>query len=164
MVVHVGVVLIAVALGVSNSYTRSQELDLVVGRPATFAGHTFELVEVLERSDARSTSVVARVSIDGGQAYAPAITRFTRIGMTVGTPSVRTSPTVDVYLTLQPPVRPDSGAARIKVFIKPMILWLWVGGFVMALGTALALVPRRRGRTGTDEGADEPDDARAPVT
>ena len=159
MVVHIGVVLIAVALGVSNTYTRSQELDLVVGRPATFAGHTFELVELLERSDERSTSVVARVSIDGGQAYAPAITRFTRIGMTVGTPSVRTSPTVDVYLTLQPPVRLDSGAARIKVFIKPMILWLWVGGFVMALGTALALVPRRRGSAAPEDGADEPDDA-----
>ncbi len=164
MVVHIGVVLIAVALGVSNTYTRSQELDLVVGRLATFAGHTFELVELLERSDERSTSVVARVSIDGGQAYAPAITRFTRIGMTVGTPSVRTSPTVDVYLTLQPPVRLDSGAARIKVFIKPMILWLWVGGFVMALGTALALVPRRRGSAAPEDGADEPDDALVPST
>jgi len=146
---------------VSNSYTRSQELDLVVGRPASFAGHTFELIELVERSDARSTSVVARVSIDGGRAYAPAITRFTRVGMIVGTPSVRTSPTVDVYLTLQPPVRQDSGMARIKVFIKPMILWLWVGGFVMALGTLLALVPRGGRGAPQGDGADEPDDARA---
>jgi len=159
MIVHLGVVLIAVALGVSNSYTRSQELDLVIGRPATFAGHTFELVALVERVDDRSTSVEARVSVDGGRTYAPAITRFTRIGMTVGTPSVRTSPTVDVYLTLQPPVRQDSGAARIKVFIKPMIMWLWVGGFVMAFGTALALVPRGRRGGHRGDASDEPDDA-----
>jgi cytochrome c-type biogenesis protein CcmF len=84
------------------------------------------------------------VSIDGGQAYAPAITKFTRIGMNVGTPSVRTSLTHDIYLTLEPPVRQDSGQARIKVFVKPMILWLWIGMFVMALGTLLAVLPTRR--------------------
>ena len=38
----------------------------------------------------------------------------------------------------------DSGQARIKVFVKPMILWLWIGTFVMVAGTALAIVPRRR--------------------
>jgi cytochrome c-type biogenesis protein CcmF len=81
----------------------------------------------------------------------PSITKFTRIGMNVGTPSVRTTLTHDIYLTLEPPVRQDSGQARIKVFIKPMILWLWVGTFVMAIGTLLAVLPsRRRSATGTD--------------
>jgi cytochrome c biogenesis factor len=31
-----------------------------------------------------------------------------------------------------------------------MILWLWVGTFVMAAGTALAIVPRRRGARRAD--------------
>jgi cytochrome c-type biogenesis protein CcmF len=144
MIVHLGVILICVALAASNSFTRSQEIDLVTGRVASFAGHTFELVDIEERVDARSQSVRALVSIDGGQAYAPAITKFTRIGMNVGTPSVRTSLTHDIYLTLEPPVRQDSGQARIKVFVKPMILWLWIGMFVMALGTLLAVLPTRR--------------------
>ncbi|MGA1352419.1 MAG: cytochrome c-type biogenesis CcmF C-terminal domain-containing protein, partial [Ilumatobacteraceae bacterium] len=150
MIVHLGVIMICVALAASNSFTRSQEIDLVLGREASFAGHTFELVGFEESSDARSNSVRALVSIDGGQAYAPAITKFTRIGMNVGTPSVRTSLTHDIYLTLEPPVRQDSGQARIKVFVKPMILWLWVGTFVMAAGTALAIVPRRRGARRAD--------------
>lgn len=144
MVVHLGVILICVALAASNSFTRSQEIDLEVGRVATFAGHTFELIDVVEVRDARSNSVRALVSIDGGKPYAPAITRFTRIGMNVGTPSVRTGLTHDVYLTLEPPVRQDSDRARIKVFVKPMILWLWVGTFVMAGGTLLAVLPNRR--------------------
>ena len=151
MIVHLGVILICVALAASNSFTRSQEIDLVVGREVSFAGHTFELIDVVEQRDARSQSVRALVSLDGGQAYAPSITKFTRIGMNVGTPSVRTTLTHDIYLTLEPPVRQDSGQARIKVFIKPMILWLWVGTFVMAIGTLLAVLPtRRRSEQGTD--------------
>ena len=151
MIVHLGVILICVALAASNSFTRSQEIDLVVGREVSFAGHTFELVDVVEQRDSRSQSVRALVSLDGGQAYAPSITKFTRIGMNVGTPSVRTTLTHDIYLTLEPPVRQDSGQARIKVFIKPMILWLWVGTFVMALGTLLAVLPgRRRSQQATD--------------
>ena len=144
MVVHLGVILICVALAASNSFTRSQEIDLVTGQVARFAGHTFELIDVVEERDTRSTSVRALVSVDGGKAYAPSITKFTRLGMNVGTPSVRTSLTHDVYLTLEPPVRQDSGQARIKVFVKPMILWLWVGTFVMAFGTLLAVLPSRR--------------------
>ena len=151
MIVHLGVILICVALAASNSFTRSQEIDLVVGRKVIFAGHTFELVDVVEQRDSRSQSVRALVSLDGGQAYAPSITKFTRIGMNVGTPSVRTTLTHDIYLTLEPPVRQDSGQARIKVFIKPMILWLWVGTSVMAIGTLLAVLPsRRRSTAGTD--------------
>ena len=151
MIVHLGVILICVVLAASNSFTRSQEIDLVVGREVSFAGHTFELVDVIEQRDSRSQSVRALVSLDGGQAYAPSITKFTRIGMNVGTPSVRTTLTHDIYLTLEPPVRQDSGQARIKVFIKPMILWLWVGTFVMAIGTLLAVLPgRRRSQQATD--------------
>ncbi|MFZ9923118.1 MAG: heme lyase CcmF/NrfE family subunit [Ilumatobacteraceae bacterium] len=144
MVVHLGVILICVALAASNSFTRSQEIDLVAGKTARFAGHTFELMDVVEVRDQRSTSVRALVSVDGGKVYAPSITKYTRIGMNVGTPSVRTSFSHDVYLTLEPPVRQDSGQARIKVFVKPMILWLWIGTFVMALGTVLAVLPGRR--------------------
>ena len=144
MIVHLGVILICVALAASNSFTRSQEIDLVTGQVATFAGHTFELIDVVEVRDARSTTVKALVKVDGGKAYSPSITKYTRIGMNVGTPSVRTSFTRDVYLTLEPPVRQDSGQARIKVFVKPLILWLWVGAFVMAFGTLLAVLPTRR--------------------
>ena len=146
MIVHLGVILIAVALGASNSYSKSQELSLVTGVPATFAGHSFELSDVIEVRDDRSVSVKARVIVDGNKTYEPAITKYTRIGMNVGTPSVKASLTSDIYLTLEPPVRQDSNTARIKVFIKPMITWLWIGTMLMAVGTFLAAFPGRRRR------------------
>jgi cytochrome c-type biogenesis protein CcmF len=144
MIVHVGVIMISVALAASNSFTHSQELSLVVGKPATFSGHTFELIDVVQITTDRDISVKALVSVDGGKPYAPAITKFTKIGMNVGTPSVRTGFGSDIYLTLEPPVRQDSNEARIKVFIKPLILWLWIGSGLMAVGTALAAFPGKR--------------------
>jgi len=149
MIVHLGVILIAVALGASNSYSKSQELSLVANVEANFSGHTFELQDVVEVRDDRSISVKALVLVDGKKVYAPAITKYTRIGMNVGTPSVRTSLTTDIYLTLEPPVRQDANEARIKVFIKPMIVWLWIGTALMAVGTVLAAFPGRR-RKSTD--------------
>jgi cytochrome c-type biogenesis protein CcmF len=47
---------------------------------------------------------------------------------------------------LEPPVRISSDAAKIKVFIKPMIVWLWIGGGLMALGTLLSAFPGKRRR------------------
>jgi cytochrome c-type biogenesis protein CcmF len=144
MIVHLGVIIIAVALAASNSFTHSQELNLEVGKVATFSGHTFELVDVVEVKTERATAVKALVKVDGGKAYAPAITKYVLQGMNVGTPSVKTGFAYDIYLTLEPPVRQDENKARIKVFIKPLLLWLWIGGGLMAIGTVLAAFPGRR--------------------
>ena len=146
MVVHIGVILIAVALAASNSYTHSQELSLKKGVVANYGGHTFELIGFRETTDDRRTEIAALVSIDGGQAYAPAVSKFKAMGMNIGTPSVKTSFAYDLYLTLEPPVKASSDAAKIKVFIKPMVMWLWIGGGLMGLGTLLSAFPGRRRR------------------
>ena len=150
MVVHIGVILIAVALSASNAYTRSQELKLEKGKPASFGGHTFELIGFSDVKDDRSTGVKALVAVDGGKVYAPAITKFTNMGMNVGTPSVKSTWRYDLYLTLEPPVKKDSGVARVKVFVKPLVMWMWIGGGMMAAGTLLSAFPGRRRRRPTD--------------
>lgn len=146
MVVHLGVILIAVALAASNSYTRSQELSLKLNTPAEFGGHVFELKGFENEKTDRLTAVKAIVQIDGRKSYAPAITKFVQMGNNIGTPSVKSSWRYDLYLTLEPPVKSESGEARIKVFIKPLVMWMWIGGGMMAVGTLLALFPGRRRR------------------
>ena len=144
MVVHIGVILIAVALAASNSYTHSQELLLKQGVVATFDGHTFELTGFKTESDDRSTVVAAVVRVDGGKSYAPAITKFKSMGTNIGTPSVKSSFVKDIYLTVEPPIKVSSKTVKIKVFIKPMVMWLWIGGGLMGVGTLLSAFPGRR--------------------
>lgn len=146
MIVHLGVILIAVALAASNSFTHSQELRLSEGQSASFGGHTFEFVGLRVEETDRATAVKAGIRIDGGQVYEPAITKFVNFGQNIGTPSVRTGLTKDLYLTLEPPVPTDGSEVRIKVFIKPMIVWMWIGAGLMAVGTVLAAFPGRRRR------------------
>ena len=144
MVVHIGVILIAVALAASNSYTHSQELLLKQGVVATFDGHTFELTGFKTESDDRSTVVAALIRVDGGKSYAPAITKFKSMGTNIGTPSVKSSFVKDIYLTVEPPIKVSSKTVKIKVFIKPMVMWLWIGGGLMGVGTLLSAFPGRR--------------------
>lgn len=146
MVVHLGVIVVAVALAASNSYTRSATLALETGEPLSWGDHTFELVEVTETSDDRVRVLSAAVRVDGGQVYHPAVTRYLERGMDVGTPSVRTGPLKDVYLTLEPGTSAGAREATIRVFLKPLVVWLWVGGAMMAIGTLLAAFPGSRRR------------------
>jgi len=148
MVVHIGVIIIAVALAASNSFTHSASLALETGRPVEWGGHTFELTSVDERTnDNQSKRVLAaNVVLDGGNTYRPATTTYLNMGVPIGTPSVRTGLTEDIYLTLDPGAVAGDSTATIRVFVKPMILWLWIGGGMMAIGTILAAFPGRRRR------------------
>ncbi len=148
MIVHLGVILVAVALVTSSAYTESTELRLRVGEEVAWGGHTFELVDVVAERDDRTEVVRANVRLDGGQAYGPAITTFLQMGQPIGTPSVRTGLTHDVYLTIAGTNTPTVGGdeATIEVFKKPLILWMWIGGLLMAVGTVLAAFPGRRRR------------------
>ena len=38
----------------------------------------------------------------------------------------------------------EANRVTLGVAVNPLVLWIWVGGIVMALGTALALVPPKR--------------------
>jgi cytochrome c-type biogenesis protein CcmF len=152
MIVHLGVIMIAVALAASNSFTHSATLEVEQGRTTEWGGHTFELESVTsEINDAESERALkANVLLDGERVYSPALTTYLNIGQTVGTPSVRTGLTKDVYLTFEPGAEPGDSVAVIRVFVKPMILWLWIGGLVMAIGTLLAAFPSARRRRATD--------------
>jgi len=146
MVVHLGVVLIAVAFAASSSYSHRAEFRLRPGESAELAGHTVTYVGSRTARYDNRTAVEADVRIDGGQVYRPALSTFPFATQAIGTPSVRTSLTEDVYLTLVVAPRTPEAAAVVGVIVRPLVVWLWVGGALMALGTLMAAVPGRRRR------------------
>jgi cytochrome c-type biogenesis protein CcmF len=147
LVVHAGVVLVAVALAASSGYTTRAEVRLADGESAAVGGYEVtylgtERVVTEQKSTVRADVQVAR----GGDVlgvYQPSISSFPNFTGGIGTPSVRTGLLEDVYLTLVA-TPADDGRATIGVAVNPLVLWLWIGGGVMALGTVLALLPRRR--------------------
>ena len=144
MVVHLGVVIIAVALAASSSYTHQQELVLPANQTATVGDHevTFLSTSTVEEQD--KTVTRAQIAVDGGKVYEPALSNFPGFGQPIGTPSVRTSWKDDVYLQIVALPEADGDPITLRVIVRPLIVWLWIGGIIMALGTVLAAFPGRR--------------------
>jgi cytochrome c-type biogenesis protein CcmF len=168
MIVHVGVVLIAVALAASGSYDTERELTLERGDTAVVAGREIGYVGSRTVEQSNKTSVRARVTVDG-EVHEPALNQFAGSEQSIGTPSVATSPVRDVYLALLRAPADDAGeTVVVRVVVQPLVMWLWIGGVVMALGTVLAAFPGRRRNPidpvsapvpGDDEARTEPEPA-----
>ena len=160
MVVHLGVVMVAVAFAASQSYVRQGEFELAPGQAAEMAGHEIAFVrsEVVEHPNRFER--VAHVRIDGTGPYGPALASYPFASRTIGIPSVRSTLYDDVALSVLS--FPEGAADRVilRVTVQPLVAWLWIGGIVVAVGTALALVPTRPRRR---ERASEPEPEPAPA-
>jgi cytochrome c-type biogenesis protein CcmF len=144
MIVHIGVVLIAVALAASGSFDTEREVTMKVGDTVEVAGHEIAYLGGRTVELSNKTSVRARVAVDG-TVHEPAINRFPVGEQSIGTPSVATSPVEDVYLSLVKAPGDDADqTVGLRIVVQPLIMWLWIGGLVMALGTLLAAFPGRR--------------------
>jgi cytochrome c-type biogenesis protein CcmF len=148
MVVHLGVVVIAVAIAASGSYVHESEARYEPGQTRTVAGHeiTYLGTHVVPEENRVATKV--RLRVDGGRVYEPALSQYPGFGSLVPTPSVKTGATEDVYLTITRLADEDDpdGPVTIRVLVFPLVLWIWVGGGIMALGTGLSMWPGRRRR------------------
>jgi cytochrome c-type biogenesis protein CcmF len=143
MIVHLGVVILVVGYIASTTFQTSREVRLTPGQTITIEGHRLEYLGSESHSDARVSSVGARIRVDGGKVYAPELRRFPSSSTAIGTPSVRTGLVDDVYLSLLT-APDDSSAVNVRVIIEPLAVWMWIGGGVIAFGTVLAAWPGRR--------------------
>jgi len=162
MIVHIGVVVIAVAIAASQAYVQQTELRLEIGETGTFAGHTFVYEGPSEKLEPNRVSTQALVRVDGKGPYAPGVTRYLVSGQQIGTPSVRTTVTNDVALSLLTLPEQADGPVVIRVTVQPLIVWLWIGGGIMAFGTLLSAWPV--GRRSKRPAADADDDDAKVVT
>ena len=147
LVVHLGVVAIAIGLVASASFQTGREVRLRVGETATVGRYEVTYLGSRRSVSPQRTKVSARLAVrrDGRAlgTYAPAVSTFPNANMGIGTPSVRTGLREDLYLTLVSSPN-EAGRVTVGVAVKPMVLWLWVGGAIMAAGTLLALTPAAR--------------------
>ena len=157
MVVHLGVVLLAVGVIAATSYRHQAELALHQGTVVTYDGHTFEFEGLRTVTSPSRTAQEALVKVDGTE-FAPATTSFGSALSVVGTPAIDSGFTGDIYLTFDavgglgatsgssPIDNLPAGSVAIGVVIEPLVAWLWAGGLLIGLGGLLALVPGTRRR------------------
>ena len=153
MIVHLGVIIVAVAFAASNSYLRQTEVTLEQGDEIVFAdmSYRYEGLVVEERPEKRVTA--ARIVVDGEE-LRPAINQFVS-GQSIGTPDTRGGFTRDTQVALITLPQSDDQVV-IRVTTQPLIAWLWIGGVLMAIGTVFSAFPHRIHRRPTDPVSADP--------
>ncbi len=149
MIVHLGVVLIAVAVAGSESYKTDRLFTMLPGDEVEVAGHTFEYLDLQANQNDRRIHIFANVQIDGDEVYTPGSTIYRQLGTPVATPSVRPGFTEDLFLVLDRYQDDPNEPISLRIIVRPLMSWMWVGGGMMALGSLLALFPGKR-RRGTE--------------
>jgi cytochrome c-type biogenesis protein CcmF len=110
-------------------------------------------------SDALRTATQLKVTVDG-HTLLPAITTYNgRNGQTVGTPAIDSNLARDVYVTFdavggngstsgaQVENNLPTGSVVLGVTVEPLLAWLWLGGLIIGLGSALSFFRRRYDET-----------------
>jgi cytochrome c-type biogenesis protein CcmF len=157
MIVHIGVVVLAVGVIAATSYRHQAELALHRGTVVTYDGHRFEFEGLRTVTSPSRTSNQALVKVDDA-VFRPATTSFGSALQPVGTPAIDSGFFADVYLTFDAVGGLGStsgneainnlpaGSVAIGVVIEPLVAWLWTGGLLIGAGGLLALVPGSRRR------------------
>lgn len=144
---HLGLALVALAIAVSSGLADRQSVTLEQGQSTQFAGYTitYEGVHTHEQPDRLARGARIVLTEDGREARIaePQLTKFRNSTQAVGTPSVWTRPTQDIYVAL---TSLQSGRVSLNLYRYPFMWLLWAGGSLVMLGGfwALGARPRRR--------------------
>jgi len=148
MVVHLGVIVIALGIVGSGGYRVDQQIRLAYGERVPFKNYELQALRPFSEQEAGRASVGVEVAVWQGDrqvtVLTPRINRFGTSQMTVPTPSVRYTAGHDLYLALAGAVDPQQDFVIIRAVQSPLVTWIWIGGAIIALGTIYALTPGER--------------------
>ena len=74
----------------------------------------------------------------------PALKFFPTQQSPIGRAVHQSSLSEDIYLILSGFSEVDRNHATLKVLVRPLVIWMWIGGFVIALGTLVCIWPMRK--------------------
>ncbi|MGH7730044.1 MAG: cytochrome c-type biogenesis CcmF C-terminal domain-containing protein, partial [Candidatus Eiseniibacteriota bacterium] len=146
-IVHLGVVL--VVLGIAGSMSASVEREATLGVGESLAVDRFTVRLEGLRASEQATHVrvegLFRVWADGRDIglLTPALKYFPTQQSPVGRAVFHSTLSEDLYLILSGFSQVQARQATLKVLVRPLLAWIWIGGGVMALGTIIALWPFR---------------------
>ena len=146
-IVHTGVLIVAVAVAASWNYKEEREVTLSPGESVEVSGYEVRMDRVRVDQQPHRFSVVSSMSVrrDGAEVgrLTPSLNYYPIQQQPIPTPAVRSSLLEDVFVSLMA-VEQDGSSATVLVVVTPLVVWLWVGGYIMAFGTGVAVWPERR--------------------
>lgn len=149
LMIHLGIVMIGIGIIGIEGLQRETQVRLEVGESIQLDGYAFRFdgVDHYESGDGRSvTEAVLAVTREGeplGALY-PRRDVFLTIGMAITQPGIHSNLGRDLYAILIDWRPLTQNEATFRIFINPLINWLWIGVGVLTLGAVLAGWPGRQ--------------------
>lgn len=146
-IVHLGFVLLALGIAGSMSYSVEREATLQLGERLSVGRYQiqFEGLKGSEQPTHFRVEGAFRLFNEGHEAgvLSPALKFFPTQQSPVGRAVFRSTLLEDIYLILSGFSELQENRATLKVLIRPLMAWIWLGGLVMALGTLVTIWPMR---------------------
>jgi len=165
-IVHLGVVLVFVAVAASQSYVTHTTATLTPGKSFQLGRYTVQLSGLRNGVDPHRRWTAAELEVTDGSGghhvLAPRMNFYERSTDPVGSPAIRTAAFDDLYLTLLA-FDAQAQTASLNAWIFPMVAWIWWSLPLFVLGALFAAWPeRRRARADAAERVSVPGKAPSP--
>ena len=147
-VVHLGVVLIIMGIAGSMTYSIEREATLGLNEQMSIGNYLIRFEGLKGEQEPTHFRVdglfhVFRGTQDLG-ILSPALKYFPTQESPVGRAVHRSTLSEDIYLILSGFSEVNKNQATLKVLVRPLVVWMWIGGGVILLGTLLAILPLGR--------------------
>lgn len=145
LTVHLGVVLIIMGIAGSMAYSIEREATMALKQDLQVGNYRIQFEGLTGSRQPTHFRVEGafRVFHKGNDEgiMNPALKFFPTQQSPVGRAVHQSSLSEDIYLILSGFSELDRNQATLKVLVRPLVIWMWIGGFVIALGTLICILP-----------------------
>ncbi len=142
---HLGVGVFIVGVTLTSIYSTEEDLRLEVNQSYNLGGYDFLFkgVTTVQGPNYSASRGLVEASRDGRLiAVLHPEKRNYRSGMPMTEAGIDAGLTRDLFVALGEPLG-NQGAWSLRIYHKPFVRWIWLGGLLMALGGLLAASDRR---------------------
>jgi len=138
---HLGLAVLVVGIAASHFWQQEKDVTLAAGRQVTVGGYSLTYLGSQQRQLADHTELVATMRF-GDVTLEPARATYAGLGgQSLTHVSISTTPLADVYVVLAG-ANPD-GSAAFRIFVNPLVSWIWAGGTIIIIGVLLGNLGER---------------------
>lgn len=144
VIAHIGVAVSVIGVAVSTTYGVQDDVAMKPGKSVSLAGYVikFRKQEPIVGPNYKGTQAEFSISYQDQTRIIYPEKRLYTIGQMAMTESaIDVTPFRDIYVALGEPLNNNSWSVRL--YYKPLVRWIWTGGFMILAGGFLALADRR---------------------
>jgi len=147
-ITHLGFLMLIVGF-TGQAFTTEGWGEVNVGEKFTIGKYDFECTDMKDVSDPNYSGMSATLAISRGgkklAELAPEKRFYASSEQTTSEVRMHHTPLEDVYVVFAN-VKEDTNKAVIQVWINPLVSWVWIGGYVLGIGTIITVLPNRKER------------------